>query len=151
MRLALEQAQLAAEIGEIPIGAVLVYQQQVIAANFNRTISACDPSAHSEILVLREGAQRIKNYRLTEMALYVTVEPCVMCVGALIHARIEKLVFGAYNARGGACGSSFDLTRHAQLNHHINEVKGGVLAAECQLLLQQFFQKRRSRLGAENA
>lgn len=140
MQLAMAEAELAASRGEIPIGAVLVSQDGVLLAkNGNRTIRDCDPTAHSEILVLREAAKRVGNYRLIDAALYVTVEPCVMCAGALIQARIRKLVFGAYNLRGGACGTSFDLTRNRALNHQIAEVKGGVLEAQCAALMQDFF------------
>lgn len=144
MRLALEEAQAAAECGEIPIGAVLIDSAgTVIARAGNRTIADCDPTAHSEILVLRKAAQHIGNYRLTGCALYVSVEPCVMCAGALIQARIRKLVFGAYNLRGGACGTDFDLTRHRALNHAIAEVKGGVLAEPCSAVIQQFFRNHK--------
>lgn len=146
MQLALEEAHLACLRGEVPIGAVLVQNGELIARGGNQTITSCDPSAHAEIVVLREAAKKIGNYRILDSALYVTVEPCVMCVGAMIQARICKLVFGAYNFRGGACGTDLDLTRHSALNHHINEVKGEVLMASCRDLMQNFFRhdKRRS-------
>ncbi len=146
MRMALEEARRGAAYGEIPIGAVLVREGKLLACGANHTIRNCDPSAHAEIVVLREAAKKMKNYRLTDTALYVTVEPCVMCVGAMVQARITKLVFGTYNLRGGACGTDFDLTRHPALNHHIREVRGGVLAEPCRALMQDFFDhdKRRS-------
>ena len=146
MRMALEEARRGAACGEIPIGAVLVREGKLLARGANHTIRHCDPSAHAEIVVLREAAKKMKNYRLTDTALYVTVEPCVMCVGAMVQARITKLVFGTYNLRGGACGTDFDLTRHPALNHHIREVRGGVLAEACRALMQDFFDhdKRRS-------
>lgn len=139
MQLALAEAQAAGERGEIPIGTVLVKDGEVIAKSGNRTITDCDPSAHAEIVVLREAAKKLGNYRLEGCALYVTVEPCVMCMGALIQSRMTKLVFGTYNLRGGACGTDFDLARHPALNHHIREVKGGVLDEEARQLMQQFF------------
>lgn len=140
MRLALAEAEKAAQRGEIPIGSVLVSNDgRLLASNSNRTIGNCDPTAHSEILVLREAAQCIGNYRLVDTTLYVTVEPCVMCTGALIQARIRKLVFGAYNLRGGACGTCFDLAQNRALNHQIAEIRGGMLEAECTALIQNFF------------
>lgn len=139
MQVALEEARRAAALGEIPIGALLIKDGKLLARGINRTIGSCDPSAHAEIVVLREAAKKIENYRLTDTALYVTVEPCVMCVGAMIQARISKLVFGTYNLRGGACGTAFDLTRHPALNHHIHAVRGGVLAEACQAVMQEFF------------
>ncbi|SUO95403.1 tRNA adenosine(34) deaminase TadA [Suttonella ornithocola] len=145
MRLALEEAKLAADNDEVPIGAVLIRGEQLLAKAGNRTIRDCDPSAHAEVLVLREGAKCLGNYRLGNCALYVTVEPCVMCVGALVQARVRKLVYGAYNLRGGACGTSFDLARHPILNHQITELKSGILAQECGALMQDFFEKKRKR------
>lgn len=143
MRHALAQAELAFAAGEVPIGAVIVIHDEMIAADYNRTISNCDPSAHSEILVLRAAAQHIGNYRLADARLYVSVEPCIMCMGAMIQARLPALIFGAYNEKGGACGSAYDLSREPVLNHHLHEVKGGVLAAESRALMQAFFSQRR--------
>lgn len=139
MRMALEEAHRAASFGEIPIGALLIKEDRLLARGSNRTIGSCDPSGHAEIVVLRKAAKKMENHRLTGTTLYVTVEPCVMCVGAMIQARVSKLVFGTYNLRGGACGTDFDLTRHPALNHHIREVRGGVLAETCQKLMQEFF------------
>lgn len=145
MRQALEQAALAFAAGEVPIGAVLVKEGQLLAAAYNRTISDCDPSAHSEMLVLRAGAKALGNYRLTGSRLYVSVEPCLMCMGAIIQARVSAVIFGAYNEKGGACGSCYDFSREKALNHHIQEVKGGVLAAESRALMQRFFQQQRNK------
>lgn len=142
MHLALEEAKIAQELGEIPIGAVGVINGEVIARAGNRSITHCDPSAHAEMQIIRQVAKQIGNYRLNDLTVVVTIEPCVMCMGALIHARIGKLVFGAYNSRGGACGSDFDLSRHSALNHHIKEVQGGVLEAQCAQLMRQFFRKQ---------
>lgn len=145
MRHALAQAELAFAAGEVPIGAVIVIHDEIIAADYNRTISNCDPSAHSEILVLRAAAQHIGNYRLADARLYVSVEPCIMCMGAMIQARLPALIFGAYNEKGGACGSAYDLSREPTLNHHLHEVKGGVLAAQSRALMQAFFSQRRKQ------
>ena len=144
LRLALEQAALAEALGEVPIGAILVANGEIIASAHNRTVSDHDPTAHAEILALRAGGQALGNHRMRGVSLYVTLEPCIMCTGALIQARIDRLVFGAYDLRTGACGSALDLARHPQHNHHIREVKGGVLEDECRAQLQQFFQKRRT-------
>lgn len=143
MHAALAQAKMAYDAGEVPIGAVLVQENMLIAGAYNRTISDCDPTAHSEIVVLREAAKKVGNYRLNDATLYVTVEPCAMCVGALLQARIKKLVFGAYNAKSGACGSVFDLTCHKELNHRLHEVKGGVLHEQCSTIMQEFFITKR--------
>lgn len=145
MRLALEQAEQAFAAGEVPIGAVLVREGELIAAAYNRTLSDCDPSAHSEILVLRAAAKRTGNHRLGGARLYVSVEPCIMCMGVLIQARVAALIFGAYNDKGGACGSAFDLSREPALNHHLHEVKGGVLADESRALMQRFFAAKRGK------
>ena len=138
MQLALEQAQLAAANGEVPVGAVLVKDNQLIASGFNQPISSCDPSAHAEIVVLRAAAKNLSNYRLPDTTLYVTIEPCTMCVGAMIHARIARLVFGAPEPRAGAT----KLLDSASFNHRI-EIVGGVLADECRELMQAFFRERR--------
>ena len=140
IRLAIAQAAQAEALGEVPIGALIVVKGEIIAAAHNRTITDHDPAAHAEILALRAAGQTLANHRLGGATLYVTLEPCTMCTGALVHARIDRLVFGAYDLRG----SALDLARHPQHNHHIREVKGGVLEDECRAQLQQFFQKRRT-------
>ena len=146
MRAALEQARLALAAGEVPIGAVVVIDGSVISAGYNQPISAVDPTAHAEIVALRAAARAVGNYRLTDAFLYVTLEPCVMCVGALIHARIARIVYGAPDPKTGACGSVFDLAASSKMNHRI-EVIGGVLAEEGGALLKQFFAARRGRDG----
>lgn len=143
LRLALEQAALAEALGEVPIGAVLVTDGTILACAHNRTVSDHDPTAHAEILALRACGLVLGNHRMRGVSLYVTLEPCIMCTGALIQARIDRLVFGAYDNRIGACGSAFDLARHRRLNHHIHEIKGGVLEDECRGQLQRFFQQKR--------
>ena len=143
LRLALEQAALAEALGEVPIGAILVANGEIIASAHNRTVSDHDPTAHAEILALRAGGLVLGNHRMRGVSLYVTLEPCSMCTGALIQARIDRLIFGAYDNRIGACGSAFDLARHRRLNHHIHEIKGGVLEEACREQLQRFFQQKR--------
>lgn len=140
---ALRLAQRAYEAGEVPVGAVLVHDGVVIGEGYNRPISACDPTAHAEILALREAAGRIGNYRLVDTTLYVTLEPCPMCAGALVHARVARVVFGAADPRAGACGTVFELLRSEDLNHRA-EVEGGVLEEACAELLRRFFRARRS-------
>jgi len=142
MQLALEQAQFAAANGEVPVGAVLVKDGELIASGFNQPIGSCDPSAHAEIVVLRAAAHRLANYRLPGTTLYVTIEPCTMCVGALIHARIARLVFGAPEPRAGAVVSAARLLDGSQFNHRI-EVEGGVLADACGAVMQDFFRAKR--------
>ena len=147
MRAALEQAREALDRGEVPIGAVLVKDGAIICRTHNSPITLCDPSAHAEMLALRSAGQRLNNYRLTGTELYVTLEPCVMCIGALVHARVKRLIFGARDPKAGAAGSVFDLTRNEKLNHVI-DVTAGVLAEECGELLQNFFKVRRN-IGGE--
>lgn len=142
MQLALEEARVAAECGEVPIGAVIVVEDRVIARAGNRTIRDCDPTAHAEIVALRETAKIIGNYRLTDAALYVTIEPCAMCAGALIQARVARVVYGADDAKAGAVRSCFRLLDDARLNHRV-EFTAGVLAEESVALLQTFFAARR--------
>jgi tRNA(adenine34) deaminase len=142
MQLALEQAQLAAANGEVPVGAVLVKDNELIASGFNQPISSCDPSAHAEIVVLRAAAKKLSNYRLPGTTLYVTIEPCTMCVGALIHARVERLVFGAPEPRAGAVISAARLLEGSQFNHRV-AVQGGLLAEQCSAVMQQFFREKR--------
>lgn len=141
---ALELARCAAEAGEVPVGAVLVRGDEMLGEGWNQPIGACDPTAHAEVLALRAGASRIGNYRLVGSTLYVTLEPCPMCAGALVHARVARVVFGVADPRAGAAGTVFDLLRSAALNHRA-EVTGGVLAEECGELLRQFFRARRVR------
>jgi len=143
MRLALELASHAAELGEVPVGAVLVLNGEVLGRGCNRPVSAHDPTAHAEIQALREAAQRVGNYRLPGTALYVTLEPCIMCAGAIMHARVRRLIFGASDPKTGACGSVVDPFREARLNHH-TQVRGGVLGDACAALLRDFFAARRS-------
>ena len=142
MQEALAEARSAAEAGEVPIGAVLVHGGKVLARSNNRTIRDCDPTAHAEMIVLREGAQRLANYRLADTTLYVTIEPCSMCAGAIIQARVSRLVYGAHDPKGGAVRSCFEILSHPRLNHHV-EVTSGVLAADCAAILQSFFAERR--------
>jgi tRNA(adenine34) deaminase len=144
MQQALAQAQIAAERDEVPVGAVLVDAAgDLIAAGHNQPISACDPSAHAEIVVLRAAAQKLGNYRLPDTTLYVTLEPCTMCVGALVHARVGRLVYGAAEPKTGAIESAQRLFETGKFNHQ-PELKAGVLANECSALLSQFFAKKRS-------
>ena len=142
MRAALEQARLAIDAGEVPIGAVIVIDGQIVARAFNQPIRAVDPTAHAEVLALRAAAQEIGNYRLPGAMLYVTVEPCLMCVGALVHARIKEVVFGAVEPRSGALVSTVRGHEIAGLNHRLT-VTGGVLEADCRDLIQQFFREKR--------
>lgn len=142
MRLAIAQARLAEARGEVPVGAVLVRDGEVIASGFNQPIGQHDPTAHAEVVALRSGAQALGNYRLPGCVLYVTLEPCVMCAGAMMHARLSRIVYGAPDLKTGACGSVVDLFAQERLNHHA-EVGGGVLAGECVQLLKDFFAARR--------
>ena len=142
MRAALVEAELAAEGGEIPVGAVVVVNGEIIANGHNRSIADNDPSAHAEIIALRNAALAQSNYRLSGATLYVTLEPCVMCVGAIVQARIERLVFGAYDDKAGALGSATDLSDSRALNHRF-EINGGLLAGDSAALLKNFFRSRR--------
>ena len=142
MQAALQEARLAAEAGEVPIGAVTVHDGKIIARYGNRTIRDCDPTAHAEMTVLREAARTIGNYRLSGVTLYVTVEPCSMCAGAMIQARIPRLVYGCDDPKGGAVRSCFGILTCSQLNHQV-EVSAGILALDCAAILQSFFAKRR--------
>lgn len=142
MREALALAAHAASAGEVPVGAVVVRDGKVVGRGFNRPISSSDPTAHAEIVALREAALAAGNYRLTGCDLYVTLEPCAMCAGAIQHARIARLVYGAADSKTGACGSVIDLFAEARLNHHAS-VTGGVLADQSAALLQGFFACRR--------
>jgi tRNA(adenine34) deaminase len=142
MRLALGHAQRAALDGEVPVGAVLVLDGAVIGEGRNRPIADHDPTAHAEIVALRAGAQRLRNYRLGGTTLYVTLEPCAMCIGAVLNARISRVVFGAWDQKAGACGSVVDLPRQPKLAHRI-DVFGGVCSEESTALLRRFFEARR--------
>lgn len=149
MALALEEAQDAALEGEVPIGAVLVWNGQVIARDHNRTLGNCDPTAHAEIQILRTGAHARANHRLVDCDLFVTLEPCAMCIGACIQARIRRLVFGAADPRWGALGTRLNLGAPGLFNHSI-DIRGGILAGRCRSLLQDFFRNRRRRSGSSH-
>ena len=143
LRTALEQAQLAADAGEVPVGAVIVGPDgDVLARGQNRVLRDSDPTAHAEMVALREAGKALGNYRLEGCALYVTLEPCAMCAGAMIHARIARLVYGAADPKAGAAGSVLSVLNHPQLNHQI-QVTSGALAEECGEMLRQFFRQRR--------
>lgn len=145
MRLALAQARLAAEAGEVPVGAVLLGPcGNLWAQGHNLTITNNDPTAHAEIVTLRLAAQTIGNYRLTGATLYSTIEPCLMCMGALVHARVGRVVFGAYDEKWGGCGSIYNLAGEARLNHRM-AVRGDVLAAESRTLMRDFFINKRTK------
>ena len=142
MQCALEHARAARAAGEIPVGAVLVRDEKVIAAGANRPIASHDPTAHAEVEVLRAAGRSLGSYRLTDTTLYVTLEPCVMCASAIVHARVRRLVFGAWDPRAGGAGSITDVFALPGLNHRV-DVFGGVLTDECAQLLQEFFAQRR--------
>ena len=143
MQIALEEARAAAQAGEVPVGAVLIRDDgEIIARGNNRTIRDCDPTAHAEVVVLREAARAIGNYRLTGTTLYVTIEPCSMCAGAIIQARVPRVVYGCDDSKGGAVRSCFEVLSHPRLNHQV-EVTPGVLGPECASVIQAFFAERR--------
>ena len=146
MHEALSLARQAAAAGEVPVGAVVVKDGAVIGRGHNRPVSGRDPTAHAEVIALRDAAQNVGNYRLAECALYVTLEPCAMCAGAIMHARIGRVCFGAADPKSGACGSVVNLFAENRLNHHATVV-GGVLAEEAAQLLQDFFAQRREPQG----
>ena len=142
MELALDQARRACAVGEVPVGAVVVSARgEVLGEGFNRTILDHDPTAHAEIVALRQAARALENYRLPGISVYVTLEPCVMCIGAMLHARLARVVFGAHDPKTGACGSVLDVGAVSRLNHHTS-VTGGVLAEPCGELLRGFFRER---------
>jgi len=148
MRLALEQAELAYAAGEVPVGAVVLDAQgQLIGSGFNRTISDSDPTGHAEIVALRAAAMHLGNYRLPGASLYVTLEPCIMCIGAMLHARLGRVIYGATDPKTGACGSVLGVQAIPQLNHQ-TIVEGGVLADECAAMLRRFFRERRAQAKA---
>lgn len=148
MSTALELAQQGAAQKEVPVGAIVVFQDQIIGRGYNAPISRHDPSAHAEIQAIRDASQRIGNYRLVDCELYVTLEPCTMCAGAIMHARIGRLFYGASDLKTGACGSIVNLFQERRLNHH-TEVIGGILADKCGRMLSDFFSERRRQLRLE--
>ena len=149
MHAALDLARQAQALGEVPVGAVVVRDGEIIGRGFNAPISRHDPSAHAEMIALRDAAQYIGNYRLVGCELFVTLEPCLMCAGAIMHARIGRVVFGASDAKTGACGSVLNPFTEARLNHHTT-ISGGVLAQECGALLSNFFAQRRGYQKTED-
>jgi tRNA(adenine34) deaminase len=144
MRKALQLAQHAESLGEVPVGAVLVKDNQLVAEGWNQPITSHDPTAHAEIVAMRQAGRQLQNYRIVDTVLYVTLEPCVMCAGALIHARVKRVVYGASDPKAGADESVFNLLQDDRFNHRI-EVTGGVLAVECGQMLSQFFQAKRKK------
>ena len=142
IRKALDLAFYAKSQNEVPIGAIVVYQDEIVGRGWNQAIASCDPTAHAEIVALREAANYLGNYRLLHCSLYTTLEPCPMCAGAMIHARIQQLVFGAYDPKSGATGTVCNLFERGKFNHLV-EVKGGVLSQECGAVLSDFFQAKR--------
>ena len=145
MLAALDQARKARAAGEVPVGAIVVKDGEIVGTGFNAPISGHDPTAHAEIRALREAAQRLGNYRLPGCELYVTLEPCAMCVGAMLHARIARLVYAAADPKTGACGSVINLFAEPRLNHHAS-LTAGVMAMECGALLRDFFAARRAKV-----
>lgn len=142
MQAALELAQHAQDCGEVPVGAVVVQHGIIIGRGYNRPISAADPTAHAEIMAMRDAGSQLANYRLLDCTLYVTLEPCAMCIGAIFHARIQRLVYAATDPKTGACGSVINLPAETRLNHHL-QVTSGMMACEASMLLKQFFAQRR--------
>jgi tRNA(adenine34) deaminase len=145
MRRALELALAAEAVGEVPVGAIVVLDGEVVGEGFNAPISRSDPTAHAEVQALRAAAARVGNYRLPGSTLYVTLEPCTMCAGAIMHARVARVVFGAADPKTGAAGSVVDLFAEQRLNHHA-QVQGGVLAGDCMAILRRFFARKRGAL-----
>ena len=143
MKLALKEAKKAGQKDEVPIGAVVVAEKgKILSTAHNQTIGLCDPTAHAEILALREAAQKAQNYRLLNTTLYVTVEPCIMCMGAIIHARVSAVIFGAFDPKWGAAGSLYNFTTDSRFNH-LPEILPGVCEDECKTLIQDFFRSKR--------
>lgn len=149
MQLTLAEARKAAEAGEVPIGAIAVYEGAVVGRGQNRVLRDNDPTAHAEIMALREAAAVLGNYRLNGVTLYVTLEPCAMCAGAMIHARIDRLVYAAADPKAGAAGSVLEVLNHPKLNHQM-QVEGGILADEAGELLRNFFRERRSQAATKS-
>ena len=146
LRAALVEARRAAREDEVPVGAVVVCEGRIVARAHNRPLHLIDPTAHAEILALRRAARKLGNYRLLGCTLYVTIEPCAMCVGAMVQARVERLVYGARDSKAGACGSALRVLNHRKLNHRV-QVTGGVLAAGCTSVIRQFFEQKREKPG----
>lgn len=144
MARALSLAHRAGEIDEVPIGAVLIKNNEIIGEGYNQPIASHDPSAHAEIIAIRQAAARIQNYRLPDTTLYITLEPCAMCAGAIIQARVARVVYGAGDSRNGAAGSVFNVLQSSQLNHQ-TQLSGGVLAEDCAELLRGFFRRKREK------
>jgi tRNA(adenine34) deaminase len=144
MRAALNEARFAHERQEVPVGAIVVVNDAIVGRGYNQPIASNDPTAHAEIVAIRDAARRIGNYRLTGATLYVTIEPCQMCVGAMVHARVARLVYGTREPKAGAIESAMRAHEHPALNHHIEAV-GGVLEEECRAVMQKFFEERRGR------
>lgn len=144
MQRALELAQEAETHGEVPVGAVIVYEDQIIGEGWNQPILSNDPTAHAEVIALREAGNNIGNYRLPGATMYVTLEPCAMCAGAIVHARIAKLVYAADDPKTGACGSVFNLLQTNELNHNV-EIEKGMMEEECRALIQNFFKAKRNK------
>ena len=142
MQEALRLAQRALDAGEVPVGAVVVYQEKIVGHGFNRNILDSDPTAHAEVIAMREAGRTVGNHRLNQCDLFVTIEPCAMCAGAMVHARIRRLVYGADDTKAGAVHSVMNVLNHPALNHRI-EVRGGVLAGRCAEMLQEFFRSKR--------
>lgn len=142
MGFALAEARQARDAGEVPIGAVVIFENQIVGSGHNQPIGLYDPTAHAEILAIRQAAERIGNYRLTDASLYVTIEPCAMCAGAMVNARIKRLIYGATEVRAGAVDSIFQICNNSSLNHQV-EVTSGVRAEECRQIMQAFFKERR--------
>lgn len=144
MRAALEQATIAETLGEVPVGAIIVRNDTIVGRGYNRPISSQDPTAHAEVMALRDAGRHLRNYRLLNCTLYVTLEPCLMCIGALFHARVARLVYAAPDPKTGVCGSVINLPGNTQLNHHLH-VHSGVLAEEASWQLRCFFTERRKQ------
>lgn len=142
MQYALQLAKKSEERDEVPVGAIIVYKNKIIGEGWNQPISSNNPTAHAEIMALQDAGEKIGNYRLLDSTMYVTLEPCVMCAGALVHARIAKLVYAVDDQKTGACGSVFNMVQAEELNHNI-EIKKGVLEKECQALIKNFFKEKR--------
>ena len=143
MKLALNQAKKAGQKSEVPIGSILVSESgEILSASHNQTVSLADPTAHAEIITLRKAAQKIMNYRLLSTTLYVTIEPCIMCMGAIVHARVSRVVFGAHDPKWGAAGSLYNLADDTRLNHR-PEIISGICEDECRTLIQDFFREKR--------
>ena len=145
MKYAIELAKKSEEHDEVPVGAIIVYKDEIIGEGWNQPISSHDPTAHAEIMALKDAGEKIGNYRLLESTMYVTLEPCVMCAGAIVHARVAKLVYAVKDDKTGACGSVFNITQADKLNHRVR-IEKGVLEKECRALIQDFFKEKRLKI-----